>query len=267
MLTIIHCVPCDVSSSPERARTCLACRDVTDPGSRSLHPRTTSSTDSLTLLTRYAETGPTMELAKLSSRASADLLDVVHEHVCLGSKVLTARSQPSLARSCIAQTHHANGVVKIDLRAGLALRGLVYAWQHAAHVALLPAIVKHSRDAPHSAASDCLQVLHTVSINVSPEMRRMLVNPTLNGKFEDIANGRSNTLAAGLTQLLHDWEYLFRCEPLELSSASCFACADTASFMCLALCAFDCASNPPEHASGLSESTDTTRRNRAYVAR
>ena len=56
-----------------------------------------------------------------------------------------------------------------------------------------------------------LQVLHTVSINVSPEMRRMLVNPTLNGKFEDIANGRSNTLAAGLTQLLHDWEYLFRC--------------------------------------------------------
>lgn len=56
-----------------------------------------------------------------------------------------------------------------------------------------------------------VQVLHTISINVSPDMRRTLINPTLNSKFEDVANGRSNTLAAGLTQLLHDWEFLFGC--------------------------------------------------------
>jgi hypothetical protein len=42
-------------------------------------------------------------------------------------------------------------------------------------------------------------------------MRKTLVNPTLNTRFEDIANGRSNTLAAGLTQLLHDWEHMFKC--------------------------------------------------------
>lgn len=55
-----------------------------------------------------------------------------------------------------------------------------------------------------------VQVLHAVSINVSTKMRSLLITPTLTAKFEDIANGRSNTLAAGLTQLLHDWEFLFR---------------------------------------------------------
>jgi hypothetical protein len=58
-----------------------------------------------------------------------------------------------------------------------------------------------------------MQVLHSVSINASPGMRQMLITPTLKAKFQDIANGRSNTLAAGLCQLLHDWEYLFQCAP------------------------------------------------------
>jgi hypothetical protein len=58
-----------------------------------------------------------------------------------------------------------------------------------------------------------VQVLHTISLNVSPDMRQALVNSVLNSKFEDIANGRSNTLAAGLTQLLHDWESLFGYAP------------------------------------------------------
>jgi hypothetical protein len=61
-----------------------------------------------------------------------------------------------------------------------------------------------------------LQVLHTISLNVSPDMRGKLVNPALNAKFEDIANGRSNTLAAALTQLLHDWEALFGYVQLKL---------------------------------------------------
>ena len=56
-----------------------------------------------------------------------------------------------------------------------------------------------------------VQILHTISVNVSPAMRDMhLVDANINGKFEAIAIGRSNTLAAGLTQLLFDWEYIFR---------------------------------------------------------
>ena len=75
----------------------------------------------------------------------------------------------------------------------------------------LRCVKKQAAKALFRAYAPRVQVLHTISINVSPDMRRTLINPTLNSKFEDVANGRSNTLAAGLTQLLHDWEFLFGC--------------------------------------------------------
>jgi hypothetical protein len=55
-----------------------------------------------------------------------------------------------------------------------------------------------------------LQFLHTYSINAGPEIRAVLVSDLLYSAFATIQTGKSNTLAAGLAQLLYDWKHMFR---------------------------------------------------------
>ena len=61
----------------------------------------------------------------------------------------------------------------------------------------------------HTRLSRCdVQLLQTYSLNVGDELRGLLVSDHLFNTLLDIQSGLSNTLAAGLAQLLYDWKHM-----------------------------------------------------------
>lgn len=56
-----------------------------------------------------------------------------------------------------------------------------------------------------------LQLLHTYSVNASTDALKPLASDHIYNVFAELQKGKSNTLAAGLAQLLHDWKHMFKC--------------------------------------------------------
>ena len=57
--------------------------------------------------------------------------------------------------------------------------------------------------------TSAVQLLHTYSLNAGDELRELLSSDHLFSTLLDVQSGQSNTLAAGLAQLLYDWKHMF----------------------------------------------------------
>eukprot|EP00892_Ulva_mutabilis_P010237 jgi/Ulvmu1/7586/UM038_0009.1 len=75
-------------------------------------------------------------------------------------------------------------------------------------------VVQRLKSKRYETVLNTFTLLHTYSVNASSEALKHLASDHIYNVFVEIQKGKSNTLAAGLAQLLHDWKHMFKDEGL-----------------------------------------------------